>query len=88
MIRTKFIEFDARRDPKTDFYCICCQKDLKIGQKHRLVYVGEGMNAIHPDDVQEYLNQKVKSSLDIGPWKMGFGCAKKLGLEWTLPVNE
>lgn len=82
--RTKFIDYDARRNPKTTRYCVCCQKDIKPGSKFRLVYVGEGMEAIHPEDVQTYLSSPVKSSIDIGPFELGMTCAKKLGLEWTI----
>lgn len=87
MIRTKFIDFDARRNPKTTTYCVCCQKDIKDGQKHRLVFVGEGMEAIHPDDIGAYSEQANKSSILIGPFPMGLACAKKLGLEWTIPPS-
>lgn len=83
-LRTKFIDFDARRDPKTATYCVCCQKDIKADQKHRLVYVGDSMHAIHPDDVEAYRATLTKQ-INLGPWPMGLTCAKKLGLEWTIP---
>lgn len=83
-IRTKFIKFDARRNPKTMNWCVCCQKDIKLNQKHRFVFVGEGMEAIHPEDVATYNAQPKKSSIEIGPFRIGLACAKKLGLEWTI----
>lgn len=87
MIRTKFIDFDARRDPKTNRYCVCCQKDLKEGQPHRVVFVGEAMHAIHPDDIEQYLALPIgqRSSIQIGAELMGMACAKKLGIEFTSP---
>lgn len=88
MIRTRFIDFDSRRNPKTSFYCVCCQKDVKPGQRHRLVYVGEGMEAIHPEDVAEYVANPDKSSINIGPFPMGLTCSKKLGLEWTVHPQD
>lgn len=81
-IRTKFIDFDSRREPKTKHYCVACQKDLK--GLHRFVYVGEGMEAIHPDDVSSYLSDPTRSSIGIGPFPIGMDCAKRLGLEWSI----
>lgn len=82
-IRTKFIDFDARREPKTDRWCVCCQKDLKPDAPVRKVYVGESMQAIHPADLKAYLDAP-PSSIDIGPHLIGMNCARKLGLEWTV----
>ncbi len=48
--RLKFIDFDARRDPKTERWCIMCQRDLKRGSGYRYVNVVEFMQAVHPDD--------------------------------------
>lgn len=78
--RTKDIDFDARRDPKTNHYCVACQKDLKQGQKHRTVHmIKGGYTALHPEDEHKYK----PDSGDMGHWPIGMDCAKKLGLEWT-----
>lgn len=77
--RTEFIDFDSRKNPKTSFSCIKCQKDLKPGQKFRRVQTPSGEPfAIHPED----------SHLVTGEteWHfIGYNCAKKLGLKWTHP---
>lgn len=50
-LRTKFIEFDARRDPKTDFFCVACQKDMDRAKPVRAVHmVDGGYHALHPAD--------------------------------------
>lgn len=49
-MRTAFIDYDARREPKTDCYCCACQRDLKPGQRYRWVHLVSGAPfALHPD---------------------------------------
>lgn len=88
--RIKFIEFDARRDPKTKRWCIMCQKDIKPGAKARFVRfvdIGGGPYAIHPDDV-EYIESGVlalpANAVRHEDQVIGSDCARKLGLEWTI----
>src|SRR3546814_14203203 len=55
--RIKFIDFDARRDPKTKRWCIMCQRDLKPGTKTRsvrVVDIGGGPYSVHPDDETQF----------------------------------
>ena len=88
--RIKFIDFDARRDPKTKRWCIMCQKDIKPDAKARLVQfvdIEGGPYAIHPDDV-EYIEAGI---LALPPKAVrhenqviGSDCAKRLGIEWTI----
>lgn len=79
--RYKFVDYDARRQPKTDRWCSKCQKDLKPGQPFRNVYLDDQMCAIHPED----LTDRGVIESDYG-WKLlGMDCAKMLGLEWTTP---
>ncbi|TXH08620.1 MAG: hypothetical protein E6R03_17890 [Hyphomicrobiaceae bacterium] len=80
-IRTKFIDYDARREPKTDFWCICCQKDIKPGAAHRLVKIVDFPDAIHPDDYDRAISQH---GTDVVTHPIGMDCARKLGLEWTV----
>jgi hypothetical protein len=77
--RVKFIEFDARRDPKTDWHCCCCQKDLKPGHRLRHVYLTNQMEAVHPAD----LPARTPEPGDLGWHLLGMDCARKLGLEWS-----
>lgn len=79
-IRTKFIDFDARRLPKTDHWCVCCQRDLKVGTEYRAVKLlnDEEPFAIHPDD---------HGPLPRKLWPIGMDCARRLGMEWTVAAD-
>lgn len=89
--RTKFIDFDARRDPKTDFFCVACQKDMDRSKPSRAVHmVDGGYFALHPADEAAY--QAEAKTLaggqhpgEMGCWPIGECCAKRLGREWTHP---
>jgi hypothetical protein len=54
IIRTEFIDYDARRTPNTKRFCVKCQKDLDPRKAVRRVFVTEEMHAVHPDDVACY----------------------------------
>jgi hypothetical protein len=78
--RTKFIDYDARPRPKTDFSCIACQRDLDPKRNVRRVHcVDGGAFALHPDEEAAY----VADSGEMGWFPIGADCAKRLGLEWT-----
>jgi hypothetical protein len=83
--RVKFIDPDYRRDPPRgsgDRFCCRCQKAIKPGQPHRTVHeVDGGAYALHPED--EALFDKPTG--DMGWWRVGMDCARKIGLEWTHP---
>lgn len=84
--RTAFIDFDARRDPKGEDWCIMCQKDLNGTYDTVHVYLDEAAPyAVHPDDINYVKNGilTVKGE-DLGIQKIGKDCAKKLGSEWIL----
>lgn len=83
-VRREFVDFNARRDPKTDRYCCRCQKDLKPGQSARRVYLDGNMNSIHPED----LPARGPEPGDIGWALMGLDCANKHGMEWSVPENQ
>lgn len=81
--RTVFLDFDARPNPKTDFYCIRCQKDMKPGAAHRMVrLVDGGFMVLHPEDDSMF----PADGDDYGLHRIGMDCAKTLGLEWTRPA--
>jgi hypothetical protein len=81
-LRTKPIDYDARRDPRTDFYCIVCQKDMDRSKPCRSVHLIEGGPIVlHPDDESKY----VSDGGEMGCCPIGEDCAKKLGREWTHP---
>lgn len=79
--RTKFVNYDARRDPKTDHFCCCCQRDIGPNTVPRLLYLANDMSAVHPEDVLG------SERADDYGWKaIGPECAKRLGLEWSRPA--
>jgi hypothetical protein len=81
-MRTRFIDFDARRKPKSNFYCIACQRDIRPEEKHRRVLTVSGEPfAVHPED-------HAQVPTDKAVWHfIGLSCARKLGLEWSLPAE-
>lgn len=90
--RLKFINFDARRDPKTSRWCIQCQKDLKPSahtRTVRVIEIGGGPYSLHPDDEVRYdsgaLLIEGHDLRDLGQCLMGLDCARSHGMEWTKP---
>jgi hypothetical protein len=87
--RTTFIDPDYRRDPKTDWYCVRCQKDLKPGQPHRFIAfeLDHGEAAIHADDwdtARDAITSERTMGAEafiVGP--VGMECAGKIGVEFT-----
>ena len=79
-MRLAQLDPDYRKDPTSDFYCCRCQKSLN-GKKHRWVYLQDGFNIIHPDDVQGLDNS-------IEPEPIGINCAKQVGLEFSFIINS
>lgn len=84
--RTKFLDFDARREPKTDHYCARCQKDI-CGSYRCIHLVDGGAFILHPEDEAVYAaTGKAGGSDDCGAHFLGSDCARKLGLEWSRPT--
>jgi len=74
---------DYRRTPKTAYFCINCQKDINPSRPHRMVHIiGGGDTILHPADESLYTNQEG----DCGAHPIGNDCAKRFGLEWSVPV--
>lgn len=49
--RTTFLDFDARRDPKTERFCSHCQRDLSPTTRARVIRMVPGEPFIvHPAD--------------------------------------
>lgn len=80
--RTKFLDYDARRDPKTDRFCIRCQKDIKPDAEARAVHIVDGGSMIlHPADESAYQSDNA----DLGFHLIGPECSRVVGIEWTHP---
>jgi len=77
--RTKFVDYDARRNPRTDRHCCMCQRDLRPGQAHRHVYLLADLLALHPGD----FDKREPLASDLGWHLMGMDCARKFGMDWT-----
>lgn len=83
-IRTTFLDYDARREPKTDEYCIRCQRDLKQGQRRFHVHlVSGGTRVLHPADETLY---EARGGLadpgEMGWHPIGADCARLIGMEF------
>lgn len=76
-MRKIFLDYDARREPKTTRYCIKCQRDIKLGQPARVVQVAPGFPpyVLHPEDAGSAGERHL----------VGMDCAKRIGLEFSVP---
>ncbi len=99
--RLREIDYDARRDPLTDRYCVHCQRDLSPNAYARLgrtlMLDGGPIFTIHPDDVHDWQHRMMTVMLpngaapssihDLGWRHFGSACARRHGLTWTIPEN-
>ena len=85
-IRTRWMDPDFRRDPKTAQHCVICQRDLKPGQNHREVrWEQDRWEAIHPEDWDRAAQAPHSRDHAIESGLIGLDCARRLGLEWSAP---
>ena len=90
-MKTKWMDPDFRRQPKTDRWCEMCQRDLKSGQPHRVIrWELDKYEAIHPDDwesaaVEVPARRGRPDAVVQG--LIGMDCAKRLGMEWSAPPS-
>lgn len=76
---TKFLDYDARRSPRTSRFCCMCQRDLELGSEVREVRLQDTEPfVIHPTDPAW---QSGSRNL------VGADCANRLGLEWSVSVS-
>lgn len=75
--RLRFLEYDSRPTPKTEHYCVACQRDLDPTLPSRTVRITAEMMVVHPED---------KPPATASLWSLGPDCAAKLGLEWSVPA--
>jgi len=84
-VKTTPLAANDQREPKTAFYCVKCNKDLKQTAPARMVHlIAGGDTVLHPDDEKSYVGLGPHPD-DLGWNYIGQDCAKKLGLEWTHP---
>lgn len=88
-IRTKWMDPDFRRHPKTELWCEMCQRDLKPGQPHRVIrWELDKYEAIHPDDWKRAaveIPARRQHAYAVVQGLIGMDCAKRLGMEWSAP---
>ena len=86
-MRTKWMDPDFRREPKTARYCVICQRDLAPERECREVrFEVDVMEAIHPEDwkaAEVEINARRTCSNPFQRGLVGMDCARRLGLEWT-----
>ena len=81
---TRFYDADFRRDPKSSLFCWACQKDIRLGRPYREVFLVDGCELLHPNDVSRASELRgVLAWVPVGP-----DCAKRIGLEWTREVKR
>lgn len=82
-MQTKYLDQNNRREPRSNFFCVACNKDLRANQPYRRVHlVNGGPFVLHPDCEPSY----VADAGDLGSFPIGGDCARKLGLDWTHPA--
>lgn len=79
----RFLDFDARREPKTGHFCVKCQRDLDPSVPFRTVTVLSNGSAmvVHPKGVQP-----PAESAQL--WPIGDDCAYRLGVFWTRDADR
>ena len=65
---------DFRRKPKTDCYCMICQKDIKGA--HRVILMTDNDEIIHP-------SSDIPAEVKANFYSVGNDCAKRIGIDWT-----
>jgi hypothetical protein len=70
---------DYRRDPKTDYYCWHCNRDLKQGRGHSVLVVEEVAGLLHPEDKNQTVSVECK---------MGSECVKSQNVPREFLISE
>lgn len=78
----KFLDYDSRPKPRTDFYCCKCQRDLDRSKRCLWVFLTNDMYVVRPEHVKRYKGSS------FGWFPIGSDCAAVLGLDWTSSTPE
>jgi hypothetical protein len=79
--RTKNVDPDFRRDPKTERYCVVCQRDIAPERPaHEVMWLWDESAVVHPDDWHLIPAEDIGGSVHMG--LVGPRCRRKLGAEW------
>ena len=85
--RTKALDPDFRRDPKTTVYCALCQKDIKGEPRFYAHMVNGCFSAVHPED-RETANREVPEHENFGLLPVGPDCAKIIGRDYVYTADD
>lgn len=82
--RTTFLDFDGRPQPKTQRWCVKCQRDIRPEWPARRVWMDDRQWAmvVHPED------RHLVPAENLDAFLLGMDCAKKLGMEWSVATEE
>lgn len=82
-IRIAYLNPDYRRDPKTNVFCVRCQKDIKGDPKFFVHVIGGGITVLHPESEAEYAAAGPHGD-DLYFWPLGPDCARLIGMEFCV----
>ncbi len=91
--RLEWIDFDGRKHPQTDQFCIRCQKDIRHPDNASRVFVlvlwDNGANALDPVQVSafqrgELTTPKLDPHATHGWHLIGTECVRHLGKRWVV----
>jgi hypothetical protein len=85
--RTKPLDPDFRRDPKTDCFCALCQKDIKGEPRFYAHMIYGCFEAVHPQD-REIANATLDDTENFGLLPVGPDCAKAIGRDFVYTAEE
>lgn len=87
VFRTKALDPDFRRDPKTPVFCALCQKDIKGDPRFFAHMIHGCFEAVHPED-REIANREVPEHENFGLLPVGPDCAKIIGMDFIYKADE
>lgn len=85
--RSRQLDPDFRRDPKTDCFCALCQKDIKGDPDYYAHFAYGCVEAIHPDD-RDIANAIIPAGDNYGILPVGTDCARKIGLDFVYTAEK
>ena len=78
MEKSYYFDGDFRREPKTDFFCVVCQKDLKSAKGYIMLGTADICESRHPDALR---GDELKVPV-------GSECIKKIPKEYIVEDSE
>lgn len=86
--RSKFVDPDFRRQPKTGLFCFVCQKDIAPESLRYMGHAAFGcVEVVHPED-GAIADRELAADDNMGLLPAGRDCARRIGLEWFVPSER